>query len=342
MENNFHMTEGDGEHSYAKNCRRQEIIMLEARPIVENAIKELYKALGPKTMTIADLGCSSGPNTLLFISNLLDTMSDQCKASEFVELQIFLNDLPGYAPISHYISGVPKSYYSRLFPRQSVHLFHSSGCLHWRSQVPDELYARGFLNEDNIYITNTTTPLVVKYYKEQFDKDFSLFLRLRHQELVSRGKIVLIFCGRKDENVYNGDLNKLFGLLSRSLQSLVSKGLVEKQKLESFNLPLYGPSIAEVKTIVMQIQLVRIVHVKLFESNWDPWDDTEGDDIHNNALSGSNVSKMVRAVMEPLIASHFGETILDALFTEYACLVSMHLEKEKTKFAMIAMSLEKI
>lgn len=63
----------------------------------------------------------------------------------------------------------------------------------------------------------------MKYYKEQFDKDFSLFLRLRHQELVSRGKIVLIFCGRKDENVYNGDLNKLFGLLSRSLQSLVSK-----------------------------------------------------------------------------------------------------------------------
>ena len=35
--------------------------------------------------------------------------------------------------------------------------------------------------------------------------------------------MVLTFCGRKDENVYNGDLNKLFGLLAMSLQSLVTK-----------------------------------------------------------------------------------------------------------------------
>jgi hypothetical protein len=37
------------------------------------------------------------------------------------------------------------------------------------------------------------------------------------------GKMVLTFFGRKDKDVYNGDFNKLFGLVAISLQSLVAK-----------------------------------------------------------------------------------------------------------------------
>jgi hypothetical protein len=80
-----------------------------------------------------------------------------------------------------------------------------------------------FLNKDNIYITKTTAPFVVKCFKEQFNRDFSIFLKLRHEELVYGGKMVLTFCGRKDEDVYNGDLNKLYGLVATALQSLVTK-----------------------------------------------------------------------------------------------------------------------
>ena len=66
-------------------------------------------------------------------------------------------------------------------------------------------------------------PLVVKKYQARFYKDFSLFLKLRYVELVYGGQMVLVFCGRKDEDVYNGDLNQLFGLVARSLQNLVLK-----------------------------------------------------------------------------------------------------------------------
>jgi hypothetical protein len=48
------------------------MILLESMPMIENAIRNLYETLAIKTMTIADLGCSSGPNTLLFVSKLID------------------------------------------------------------------------------------------------------------------------------------------------------------------------------------------------------------------------------------------------------------------------------
>ncbi|PUZ69418.1 hypothetical protein GQ55_2G106700 [Panicum hallii var. hallii] len=369
VEHDFHMAEGEGDWSYSKNSRRQEIVIRETKPIILSATIEVYTALLPKTMVIVDLGCSSGPNTLLFISYVIRVIADQCKTSEGdpVELQFFLNDLPGndfnelfralekfkksniadqpgHAPPFYYVSGLPESYYNRLFPRQSVHIFHSSYCLHWRSQVPKGIDAsrETYLNEDNIYITNTTTPDEVKQFQEQFHNDFSLFLKLRHEELVYGGKMVLVFLGRKDEDVYNGDLNQLFGLVARSLQSLVLKDLVEKEKLESFHLPVYGPSVAEVKEVVMQSKIFNMDQITLFEANWDPFDDSEGCDVHDSTRSSLNVAKCIRSVLKSLIVSYFGEAILDALFVEFRCLVAKHLEEEKTKFAVIATSLKKI
>lgn len=114
-------------------------------------------------MVVVDLGCSSGPNTLLFISELISMIAQYCKNTGLPcdqrQLQFFLNYLPGNdfnnlfklvehfnqvkgkkspgreAPPPCYISGSPGSYYTRVFPCQSVHLFHSLFSLHWRSQA---------------------------------------------------------------------------------------------------------------------------------------------------------------------------------------------------------------
>ena len=41
-------------------------------------------------------------------------------------------------------------------------------------------------------------PLVIQAYREQFRKDFTLFLKLRAQELVSGGRMVVSMLGTRD------------------------------------------------------------------------------------------------------------------------------------------------
>uniref|UniRef100_A0ACD5UL25 Uncharacterized protein n=1 Tax=Avena sativa TaxID=4498 RepID=A0ACD5UL25_AVESA len=298
MGRDFHMAEGEGETSYVNNSKHQRKALLETGAALEKAVREVYADLLHPAMTVVDLGCSSGPNTLSFVSKVIEVVgrgSDKPESGrDPVELQFFLNDLQrndfnqvfrslaGFRESTaaehrenavvppFYIAGVPGSYYTRLFPRQSCHLFHSSYCLHWRSQVPAGLEAGGkeYLNEGNIYIAENTPGGVVELYRQQFQEDMLLFLKLRYEELVLGGQMVLTFLGRKYEDVYNdGYLNHPWGLLARSLQSLVEEGLVEKEKLDSFNLPVYTPSVNEVKAVIAQSGVFDINHIKTFESN---------------------------------------------------------------------------
>ena len=131
---------------------------METEQVLEKAVKEICSAVLTPKLVVADLGCSSGENTLIFVSEVIKAMSDH----QQLEVQFFLNDLPGNdfnyifgslgnfkesiaaehkggTPPQFYIAGLPGSYYTRLFPSQSVHLFHSSYCLHWRSRVCLEL-----------------------------------------------------------------------------------------------------------------------------------------------------------------------------------------------------------
>ncbi|WVZ81767.1 hypothetical protein U9M48_029109 [Paspalum notatum var. saurae] len=362
----------------------REKAMNHIKTVLEEATREVYTSLLPGAMVIADLGCSSGPNTLRFASEVIGVVARHRKElglpHDQAQLQFFLNDLTGNdfnnlfmlveqfkkswggnqkdeAPPPWYMCGLPGSYYTRLFPCQ---VFTSSTlcsafigahrCAYKmqsiiRACAPEALEGmrKTCLDKGEIYITKTVSPSIVKLFQQLFQKDLSLFLKLRYEELVFGGQMVLTFIGRKHEDVFCGESNHHFyGLLAQSLQSMVEKGLLEKEKLESFYLPVYSPSIGEVVALVEQSGLFNMDHCKQFELNWDPYDDSESEDVvHDSIRSGKNVAMCVRAAMEPLVASHFGETILDTLFREYAHRFAKHLENEKTKHAVIVLSLKK-
>jgi hypothetical protein len=57
--------------------------------------------------------------------------------------------------------------------------------------VPDAVNGTEKTHKDNgdIYITETTSPTLVKLFQQQFQSDFSLFLKLRYEELLFGGHI---------------------------------------------------------------------------------------------------------------------------------------------------------
>uniref|UniRef100_A0A0E0MEF4 SAM dependent carboxyl methyltransferase n=1 Tax=Oryza punctata TaxID=4537 RepID=A0A0E0MEF4_ORYPU len=380
MERDFHMINGDGDKSYAKNSSLQRKAIIATQPMVEKAIQGVRTELQPQSMVIADLGCSSGVNTLLFVSEVITTTSkkiptDNKTRKSTMEIQFFLNDLPsndfnlifrsleqvkqstvqnctnrGLQPPPHYVAGMPGSFYTRLFPCNSVHLFHSSFSLMWLSQVPEHLDNN--MNKDNIHIGVSTPPLVAKLYLDQFEKDFSRFLQLRCKELVPSGRMVLTILGRKNSDAIHGGgaINSNFEMLSQALRTLIAEGRVEQEKLDSFNMPLYGPSPDELKQLVQQSQLLDIVDIELFDLTSDVVEKSKlevgataaatQDTVHE--AIGRNIAATLRAVTESLFASHFGQSIIDDLFTVFAHNVTQQLEspEKKGSVTVISMSLQ--
>ncbi|XP_042401019.1 anthranilate O-methyltransferase 3-like [Zingiber officinale] len=161
----INMIRGAGETSYATNSRLQEKAIYRTKPVSTNAIEEVYKKLLPEHMVIVDLGCSSGPNTFIVVSQVLNIIIELRRMMEMnkpLDVQFLLNDLlgndfnyvfqslhkfkkkveeetKGELLVPYYVVGVPRSFYGRLFPRASVHFFYSSYSLMWLSQVPKEL-----------------------------------------------------------------------------------------------------------------------------------------------------------------------------------------------------------
>ncbi|XP_042432976.1 anthranilate O-methyltransferase 2-like [Zingiber officinale] len=365
VEQALHMVGGTGETSYAANSRLQEKTIHRTKSMLAIAVEETYKALHPDQMVVVDLGCSSGPNTLLVLSHVLSVAA---KLPTMMELQFFLNDLPGNdfnnlfqslegfkkrlerkitgdLLVPYYIARVAGSFYGRFFARASVHLFHSSFCLMWLSQVPEGLKTQcGVpLNKGNIYWTETSLVEVEKAYQEQFQKDFSIFLRSRHTELNVGGRMVLVFVGRRKKTPGNGDFVHLYGLLGEALNSMVLEGIVPEEKVDTFNLPTYGASFEEVKSMIQNEGLFDLDRAEIFESSWDPFDDSKDDfyTISNYTRSGKNVANYIRAVVEPLIVHQFGVAILDDLFERYAHRVTKHLLKEKANHTILVFALKK-
>ncbi|KAM2903235.1 hypothetical protein COP2_003068 [Malus domestica] len=188
VEQVLHMNGGIGKTSYATNSLLQRAMISMVKPIVKASIEQLCSTLFSYCLKIADLGCSSGPNTLLAVSDITHNIH-----ATFQKLNLF-RSLPGfYKKLEKeqklgpcFITAIPDSFYGRLFPNNSLYFVLSNYALMWISEAPKGLMTKEGegLNKKNICIAKTSPYAVYKLYFEQFKKDFTVFLRSRAEELV--------------------------------------------------------------------------------------------------------------------------------------------------------------
>ncbi|KAI3959079.1 hypothetical protein MKX01_023755 [Papaver californicum] len=301
-----------------------------------------------KSVCIADLGCSSGPNTLLVVSYLLEAVIKKRHEHHMVtpEILVFLNDLPGndfntlFKNLESFnddirktkgndlgpcfVAGMPCTFYGRLFPGGTLHFVHSSYSLRWLSKVPEGIEKS---NKGNIYISKSSPLSVIEAYSKQFKKDFRVFLKCRSEELVDGGRMVKECCC-------------LWKLLAMALKDMVIKGTVEEEKLDSF--PQYFPSPEEVQSVIQGEGSFMVNQLQTFNVNWDGSDSNEdGSSVTDKLRSSYVIARCIRAVSESLLVGHFGEEIIEALFQRYREIVANYATKEKSEHTNLVISVTK-
>ena len=125
------------------------------------------------------------------------------------------------------------------------------------------------------------------------------------------------------------------------------QGLVEEKKLDSFNIPYYAPSPEEVRHVIETEGSFDILRLEKVTTDWDANMDEANEYCLNSSSEkhfstrGSYVAMTIRAVSQPILASHFGEEIMDNLFHRYALKLDKFLEVEKGRYANVLVSMKK-
>lgn len=142
----FSMVKGDGEDSYSKNSGVQAAVNKLPMIALNDALEKVALPSNGGTVVVADLGSSSTPNSISNVALIVEKLGR--RMPDDAEFQAYFNDLPSndfntlFQLLSNdnrkrnfYSAGVPGSYFDRRFAKSSVHVFYSSNCLHWLSEV---------------------------------------------------------------------------------------------------------------------------------------------------------------------------------------------------------------
>ncbi|GJM93441.1 hypothetical protein PR202_ga09998 [Eleusine coracana subsp. coracana] len=322
-----------------------------------DSAKQVYLSLSPERFTVADLGCSSGSNALIMVEDIIRNISKVCHScgAPPPEFSVLLNDLPTndfntvfsllpeftgklktHNPSTMaFVSGVPGSFYGRLFPIRTVHLAYSFASLHWLSQVPPGLSdeTNAAINKGKMFISSMSPPTVHAAYLWQFQRDFSMFLRSRAAEVVPGGRLVLFLLGRHNELFTDKSTTLVWDLLSDSLASLVSQGIVEQDMVDAYDVPFYAPSAREIEEEVSKEGSFVLDYVRTYEMSYG------GGGNCDTMTEGRMMAMTARAVQESMVTHHFGEGIVEPLFEKYGELLARSMETGVIKSAHIGVVL---
>ncbi|KAK3015615.1 hypothetical protein RJ639_005843 [Escallonia herrerae] len=202
------MNGGNGPNSYTQNSKSQEEGSTRAKALLAKSIQEnLEIQNNSRVFSIADLGCSVGPNTFSCVQTIMQAVQLKLKNCgpdlEEPEFHVFFNDnvtndfntlFKALPPERQYMAaGVPGSFHGRLFPKASMNFMHSSFALNWLAKVPKEVtqeYSSAWNKGRVSYVLSSRE--VMNAYAAQFSSDIEAFFSARSMELAGDGLLVVI------------------------------------------------------------------------------------------------------------------------------------------------------
>ncbi|PUZ49389.1 hypothetical protein GQ55_7G322100 [Panicum hallii var. hallii] len=330
------MEGGQGETSYINNSQVQSRNL----EMVVDVLKETLDAIRlprrpEKLLTAADLGCSCGQNTIFVADVIVQHMTDLYTSRGHAppEFSFYFSDLPsndfntlfrllpdysaaagnGSRRRRYFAAGVPGSFHDRLFPERSINAFTSTFSVHWLSRVPGEVLDKGSpaYNAGKVFV-HCASEATGAAYRRQFQSDLAHFLRCRAAELKRGGAMFLLCLGRPAAAAPTdqGRVRLLYGtLFEDSWADLVREELMEKDKMDGFNVPLYAPTLDEVREAVEAAGAFRINRLEMVTGS-PPVVDRPDDP----GAVGRTVANNVRSFVGALVDARVGKALADELF----------------------------
>ncbi|CAI9102610.1 OLC1v1000907C1 [Oldenlandia corymbosa var. corymbosa] len=321
MENSRVMKAGDGPNSYFRNSKIQGNAIDQTKSLLIDGIidlLELQKDL--KVFSIADLGCSVGPNTFKSVDAIIDAVKHKCGTEDSVpEFHVFFNDLVGndfntlFNALPHdrqyMVAGVPGSFHGRLFPKSSINLMNSSAAVHWLSKVPEVVSARDspLYNKGRITYARSSSQ-IVEAFRTQFYCDMKDFFNARSEELVPGGILAILMPCRPQGTSPSESMSiRVTECLGDTLVDMANEGIINEDLIDSFNLPLFFPMASEMEEIVTSSENQFIIE-KLVEQPVA---------INLITYDKDQYSSQMRAVVESVFCQRFSPQVVDELFRRY-------------------------
>ncbi|KAJ7960662.1 S-adenosylmethionine-dependent methyltransferase [Quillaja saponaria] len=235
-----------------------------------------------------------------------------------LEFQVFFNDhaandfntlftnMP--SDREYYAAGVPGSFYNRLFPDSFLHIVNSFYSINWLSEVPKQVLDKSSSawNKGRIHYSSAPDD-VVKAFEAQNRDDMDRFLSARAKEVVQGGLMVLVAPGRPNGTPHSlCPSNLALDALGSCFLELVKKGVIEEEKMDSFNIPMYYMSPQELTESVERNGYFSIEQIEAIPNIGE-----------NFTFPKEQICLTIRAIVGVHVKEHFGEEILDQLFELY-------------------------
>ncbi|KAL0560748.1 hypothetical protein IC582_001161 [Cucumis melo] len=368
LERMLSMKGGKGETSYANNSQAQAQHARSMLHLLKETLDGVHLNSPEVPFVVVDLGCSCGSNTIYIVDVIIKHIIKRFEALAVdpPEFTVFFSDLPGndfntlfqlLPPLatyggsmeeclaadnhrSYFAAGVPGSFYRRLFPARSIDVFHSAFSLHWLSQVPETVVDGRSMayNRGRVFI-HGANEAAAEAYRKQFQTDLAEFLWARAQELKRGGSMFLVCLGRTSlDPTDQGGAGLLFGThFQDAWDDLVQEGLISNEKRDSFNIPVYAPSLQDFKEVVEADGSFSINKLEVFKGG-SPLVVNQPDDA---AEVGRALANSCRSVSGVLVDAHIGDRLSEELFYRVERRATNHAKDllEKLQFFHIVASL---